>query len=417
MSDERSAGPGRGVTRRVFLAGSTLVAAALATTADLPGAAAATPAAVTAGPVLPDPPDSGIARAQIFDNQIPDRSVYAGLTYFVWGASSLAQPAGAVPCGYLPAFRDYDRTHDLAWFQANHPDWLVYTSDRTTPAYEFGNTVYLPIDFTNPAVRTYYYDTYVQPLLDAGYPFVGFDNVVTFNGYGNCGHFDSAGTWVQQFSGERVDDDWAAAVLDWLDYLAGRLHAAGAGIAANITWNASVKPADMLAAIGLVDVYVDEQGFTAHRVANYNDQAWQDRFDLVRQIAPTTPYVSINQTATDDLADASTAQIDWVIANYLLCREQRSMLALCGDQQYHVFLDRPELHTDIGAPSAAPYTDTGGARARAYTGGLALVNPSSTQTTTTALPAGTWTDLRGTAHTGQIALPPNSGTVLAGPTA
>ncbi|WP_329373497.1 putative glycoside hydrolase [Streptomyces sp. NBC_00669] len=400
------------MTRRTFLAGSTLAAAAAAMAFEPPGTASA---AAAAGPVLPDPPGSGIARAQIFDNQIPDRTVYAGLTYFVWGASSLAQPAGAVPCGYLPAFRDYDRGHDLAWYQANHPDWVVYQADQATPAYEFGNTTYLPIDFTNPAVRTYYYDTYVQPLIDAGYPLVGFDNVVTFNGYGSCGHFDATGAWVQQYSGARVDDVWAAAVLDWLDHLAGRLHAAGAGIAANITWNASVKTADMLQAVGLVDVYVDEQGFTAHRVENYNDQAWQDRFDFVRQVAPSTAYVSINQTATADLADASTAQVDWVIANYLLYREQRSMLALCGDQQYHVFLDRPELHTDIGAPAAAPYADAGGARARSYTGGLALVNPSSTQATTTALPAGTWTDLRGTAHTGQIVLQPNSGTVLAGP--
>ena len=397
------------MTRRVFLAGSAATAAAVAATFERPQSAAA------AGPVLPDPPASGIARAQIFDNQVPDRSVYAGLVYFVWGASSLAQPAGAVSCGYLPAFRDYDRTHTLAWFQANHPDWVVYQADRTTPAYEFGNTTYLPIDFTNPAVRTYYYDTYVQPLVDAGYPVVGFDNVGTFNGYGNCGHFDAAGTWVQQFSGERVDDTWAAAVLDWLGYLAGRLHAAGVGIAANLTWNASVKTADMLQAVGLVDVYVDEQGFTAHRVANYNDQAWQDKFDFVRQVAPGTAYVSINQTATADLADASTAQVDWVIANYLLYRERRSMLALCGDQQYHVFLDRLELHTDIGSPTAAPSVDAGGARVRSYTGGLAVVNPSSTQTTTTALPAGTWTDLHGTTFTGQIVLPPNSGTALAGP--
>ncbi|MCL2734997.1 MAG: hypothetical protein FWE15_33915, partial [Actinomycetia bacterium] len=121
------------MTRRVFLAGSAATAAAVAATFERPQSAAA------AGPVLPDPPASGIARAQIFDNQVPDRSVYAGLVYFVWGASSLAQPAGAVSCGYLPAFRDYDRTHTLAWFQANHPDWVVYQADRTTPAYEFGN--------------------------------------------------------------------------------------------------------------------------------------------------------------------------------------------------------------------------------------------------------------------------------------
>ncbi|MEU8397951.1 hypothetical protein AB0C28_22380 [Nonomuraea sp. NPDC048892] len=116
------------LSRRQILAGAAaLTAGALA----WPGARTAKAASL----VLPDPPANGIARGQIFDNQIPDKSVYAGLVDFVWGASTLAQPAGAVPSGYLPAFRDFDRTHTLAWYQANHPDWVVYQADRVTPAW------------------------------------------------------------------------------------------------------------------------------------------------------------------------------------------------------------------------------------------------------------------------------------------
>ncbi|NUR89441.1 MAG: hypothetical protein HOY71_35605 [Nonomuraea sp.] len=392
------------ISRRQVLAGAAALATgALAGVGPSPARAASL--------VLPDPPADGIPRGQIFDNQIQDRSVYAGLVSFVWGASSLTQPAGAVPSGYLPAFRDFDRTHTLAWYQANHPDWVVYQADRVTPAWEFGNTLYVPVDFTNPAVRTHYFTTFVEPLIAQGYPVIGFDNVATPNVYNSAGHFDAGGAWVQQYSG-RDDRAWPAAVIDWLRYLAAQLHARGVGIAANITWNASVVLSDIQQAVDAVDVYVDEQGFTVHRDANYTDDAWRAKYDFARSIAQDKLYLAINQTTTADLADASQAQVDWAIANYLLYRERRSMMTLCGVGQYHVFVDRPELHTNLGTPASTPVLDSTGGWKRSYTGGRVLVNPSSSQAVTMVLPAGTWTDLHGTTYSGHITLPPNSGSVL-----
>lgn len=394
-----------GITRRSLLAGTAAAA--------LLGAGTTQAAAATSALTLPNPPADGIGRGQVFDNSIPNRSVYAGLVQFVWGASSLAQPADAVPSAYMPAFRDFDKTHTLAWYQANHPDWVVYLADRTTPAWEFGNTTYVPIDIQNPAVRSYYWNTFVQPKIEAGYPIIAFDNVCTFNAFGSSGHFDSSGAWVQQYSGARVDSAWSGAVLDWLSYLSGRLHAAGIGMAANITWNASVQLADIRTAVGLVDVYVDEQGFTVHRDANYNDQAWLDKYNFTREIAGTTLHFAINQTTADTLAAASQVQIDWAVANYLLYREQKSMMTLCGVGEYHVWVDCPQLHVDIGQPSGTPVLDASGAYTRQYQRGMALVNPSSTATAVVALPSGTWTDLHGATVSGQLSLPPNSGSVLA----
>ncbi|MER7250783.1 putative glycoside hydrolase [Kribbella sp. NPDC000426] len=391
-----------GITRRSLLAGAAVAALAAGTTTSAQAAPSLT---------LPNPPADGIARGQVFDNQIPDRSVYAGLVSFVWGASSLAQPAGAVPSAYMPAFRDFDQSHTLAWYQTNHPDWIVYKADGTTVAWEFGNTTYVPIDFQNPDVRTFYWNSFVQPKIDAGYPIIAFDNVLTFNGYGNAGHYDGT-QWVPQYSGDRVDDVWAEAVLDWLSYLSGRLHALGIGMAANITWNASVKVADMLEAVGLVDVYVDEQGFTVHRPENYNDAAWDNKFNFTRQIAAQTLHLAINETTEETLATATQEQIDWAVANYLLYREQKSMMTLCGVGEYHVFVDCPQLHTNIGTPSAAPVLDASGAYTRSYQHGLTLVNRSSTATAVVTLPAGTWTDLHGSTVSGQLSMPPNSGSVL-----
>ncbi|WP_427892350.1 hypothetical protein ACQHIV_05630 [Kribbella sp. GL6] len=401
-----------GITRRSLLAG-TAATAFLAAGTTTPARAAAS--ALT----LPNPPADGIGRGQVFDNSIPDRSVYAGLVQFVWGASSLAQPAGAVPSAYMPAFRDFDKTHTLAWYQANHPDWVVYTADtadRSAVAWEFGNMTYVPIDFQNPDVRTFYWNSFVQPKIDAGYPIIAFDNVATFNGYGNAGHYHGS-DWVQQYIGPgpegRVDPAWSAAVLDWMSYLSGRLHAAGVGMAANITWNGSVVLADMLEAVSLVDVYVDEQGFTVHRPGNYNDTAWLNKYNFTRQIAAQTLHFAINQTTEDTLATATQAQIDWAVANYLLYREQKSMMTLCGLGEYHVWVDCPQLHTNIGRPSASPVADASGAYTRAYQRGLTLVNPSSTATAVVTLPSGTFTDLHGRTVSGQLSLAPNSGSVLA----
>ncbi|GAA1599162.1 hypothetical protein GCM10009804_64710 [Kribbella hippodromi] len=397
---------------------TTTARAGLAARTDLTARSDLTGRTDLTGLTLPDPPAAGIARGQVFDNAIPDRSVYAGLVSFVWGASSLAQPAGAVPSAYMPAFRDFDKTHTLAWYEANHPDWIVYTAntpDRSAVAWEFNNQTYVPIDFQNPDVRTFYWDSFVQPKIDAGYPIIAFDNIGTFNGYGNAGHYRGS-QWVQQYIGGsagRVDSAWSTAVLDWMSYLSQRLHAAGIGMAANITWNASVQLADMLQAVSLVDVYVDEQGFTAHRPGNYNDAAWDDKYNFTRQIAGQTLHLAINQTTEDTLANATQAQIDWAVANYLLYREQKSMLTICGVGEYHVFVDCQQLHTNIGAPSAAPVLDASGAYTRRYQRGMTLVNKSASATAVVTLPAGTFTDLHGNTVSGQLSLPPNSGSVLA----
>lgn len=400
--------------RRHLLGGAAAVTAAAALSGYGSAPAVAQPGATAA--TLPAPRADGISRGQIFDNQIPDRSVYGGFTYFVWGASSLSQPAGAVPSGYLPVFRDFDRTHTLAWYQANHPDWVAYTGEGGEPAWEFENELYVPLDIANPAVRTYYFDRFVQPLVDQGYPIIAFDNFGTFNPFGRQGHYLADGTtWVQQYSGDRdTDTAWAAATLDWLGYLSGRLHGLGIGVAANISFNASVQLADVQQAIGLVDVYVDEQGFTAHRPENYSGTSWKRKFDLIRGFAATKLYLAINQTTTEQLADATRDQVQWAIANYLLYREQKSMIALCGLGEYHVFVDRPELHTDLGTPASSPVLDSAGVWKRSYGRGRVLVNPTvpATPAANVTLPAGVWTDLYGTSYSGHILMPPNTGAVL-----
>lgn len=146
---------------------------------------------------------------------------------------------------------------------------------------------------SNPDVRTFYFDTYVQPWIDKGYPIVGVDNVALFNTQ-RSGRYDENGNWVPMLSGDVTDPAHITWVLDWIEYLADRLHAQGVGIAANI----GAPPSRLLDTVGmqgvrdaisLVDVWLDEAGFTDARDSNITDAFWRAKFQLVRDTTPSTP--------------------------------------------------------------------------------------------------------------------------------
>lgn len=376
---------------------------------------------------------SGLPRAQFFDYHITNQSVYAGRVYYLWGAGGVSQPSPVVASKYVPYARDPDKTHTLAWYQANHPEWVVYTCDRTTPAYGYtypnGNN--MSVDITNPALRDWFYSNFVEPQVQAGYPMIALDNIALTNWDSRCGHFDTNGVWVQQFTGATNDAAYTASVQSWVQYLVGRLHQEGIGVVGNLTYpygNAALLPA-MTQMVLTVDMWIDEQGFTLHRDSNISDADWATKFNFVRQMdnrfyAPLnkttdgttmiSPAPSTEPTATP----ASQAQIDWAVANYLLYREARTLLSVSGVNDFGYFVDAPALNLDLGAPTSVPVQTASGAWERSYSGGpghtaaLVLVNPSSNQTDTVTLPAGSWSDTHGGMYTGQIVIAPNTGVML-----
>lgn len=366
--------------------------------------------------VMPQPSAEGVSRGQPFDRKVPDASVYRGRVYFVWGANKPESTPPAVNSKYLPYSRDYDRKHTFEWYQQNHPEWIVYTSDRKTPAWGFtyqnGNS--MSLDITNPAVREFYWETYIAPSIKAGYPFFAFDNVQLTNWDKRAGHYDAQGKWVQQFNGDKVDPAYVLSVLEWLQWLSTRLHAAGIGMAANLKYPLTapeLEPA-FRKAVDLVDVWGDEQGFTAHNDKNVNDQQWQRKFDFVRSIAAKKLHWAVNETTTQHLADASQAQIDWAVANYYLYREAGSMLTLSGSQEYGVYLDTPAMDVDLGHAVAEPVREGSGAWKRLYSKGLVAVNPQSKVSARVGLPAGIWVDSNGHEYSGKLDLGPISAALL-----
>lgn len=367
--------------------------------------------------VLPQPASEGIARAQIFDGHVTDTSLYATQNFaFVWGSSHPQSTPPTVSSNYLPYARDLNRSHTLEWYKTNHPDWIVYKEDRTTPAYGFtyANGNDMALDITNPDVREFYYKTYVIASLQAGYPMIALDNIDLTNWDRRSGHFDAGGKWIQQFSGERVDDAYIQTVLDWVQFLTTRLHARGVAVAANLTFplkNPELLP-QMRQLVSMVDIWLDEQGFTIHRDSNIVDDQWQRKFDFLRKLPAGQLYIAINPTTATHLAQASQTQIDWVVANYYLYREKGSMLALTGKDEYGVSIDTPALHINLGHPTGDP-THTGGAWTRTYSKGMVIVNPVSLGSATVSLKKHTtWVDSNGKVYTGKVEVPGNSGIML-----
>jgi hypothetical protein len=149
----------------------------------------------------------------------------------------------------------------LAWMYANHPDWIVYTTDQVTPAWEFGNTTFPPFDITNPAAQAFVVGQILGSV--AGAQGVALDNVVVFNNYAEAGHYTNVtdipcssgqqpacgGVWHQDTqctaafiaaNGNCFSDAiWPVINLAWLQYLRLHVGTAGYAIVGNNTINTS----------------------------------------------------------------------------------------------------------------------------------------------------------------------------------
>ncbi|MEV0797603.1 putative glycoside hydrolase [Kribbella sp. NPDC050281] len=371
---------------------------------------------------LPVTRDHGVLQAQVFDRQVADPSVYAGRVGFVWAALQSAQPQGVLASSYVTAFRNAPaRQYTPEWFKTNHPDWIEYTPDRTTPAWEFNNQVYTPIDISNPEVRQWYTSTLLDPAIAAGFKVIAVDNIGVRNDFHVSGHYDANGQWVQQFGSDPKDPAWVADVLDWLRYLRDYAHARGVAVAFNLTFNGSLhdefqdKSPEYMAAldqmIDISDIWLNEQGFTVHRVENVTDDEWQLMFDLLRRHR-CKPSVVMNKLPTSFWYEASPEQRQWVVANYLLYREAPAMLESTGSKDYAGFNEIPEMAADLGTAITPPVRRGPVLWTRSYRDGITVVNPSSAQPAQLRLPAGTFTDLHGVRYTGRIDVPANTGLVL-----
>ena len=357
---------------------------------------------------VPLPPDTtdNIHVAQIFtsaDNPAEE----TGKVDLVWGSYYPDQPPGVFNLYYFPFDRDGDVSshgHALAWFLANHADWIEYTCDKKTPAYEY-NDPNVPLDITNPAVIDYMLQTYILPAVKKGYQGIAFDNLDFSNNGARCGVWKD-GNWIKQ-------TNYVGDILTWAAGMYKTLHALNVSVAMNFSFDFN-DSSDSYALYKYMDIDVDERGFTNRSKSpdNYLSLTkWLTDIEVIQYLdAHGKGFVTINEMP-EPFAQDSQAAMQWALANYLLVKGQYSYIAITGIQEDGHQLVVPEYSAAIGHP-LGPMYQSQGVYMRDYSNGLAIVNPSSFgQTFNILLPGNKYQDLYGS-KVSLLTLAPQSGIVL-----
>jgi hypothetical protein len=316
-------------------------------------------------------------------------------------------------------FQFGDNSRGLTWWKANHPDWLVYQCNQTSlasyaspPQDPYDIDYYVPLDISNPAVRDWLWQNEIQPAIALGNNSIGFDNVVLYNYTGKCGVWRN-GAWVQLYSGNTVDSAYQAEVINWLADMYTRLHAQGTDVAINTGFLNGPSAVAQLSPYA--DTILDESGFT-----NYGDQGnnyitdatWTSVVDEIQSVVSQGKGMVIINYEPEADAAITPAEVQWVLANYLLVKGSHTFTCIYGNGGVlGGFYDRPEYHAQIGSPTSAMY-QVQGAWLRSYANGLVLVNPSSSQTFTVPLPADTYQDVYGNPIGTSVTLGIHSGLLL-----
>jgi hypothetical protein len=369
--------------------------------------------AMPAAPMLPLPETATdrILFAQISDSHIPQSNLMVGRRAFLWGARRpLRQPA-IFATYYYPSNRDFDRNHTFAWYKRNHPDWVAYRCDKATPAYDrtYAWGAYVPLDITRPDVRDYILQTFLVPAIAEGFEGIAYDNVSIENGAHRCGVWHGT-QWVQQFDGRSRDDRFAAAVLDYIDWVRDEVHKRGAALVLNAKLDAA-QEALSGRLIALSDIWLDEGGFSNGCAPVIADRIWRAKFHMAYQKARESGYVSMN-TLCQPFSQVEPQEASWIIANFLLIRGARSYLAVLGAGEAGRLLDYSERwNPPVGSPVGRPRS-IGPLFVRDYEHGVVVVNPSSRVPASFDLPPGEWSSSAAHALTSPVELPPRSGLVL-----
>jgi hypothetical protein len=359
----------------------------------------------------------GIHAFLTFDYDVTDVATAATHADYVWGAGEsqiAAYRASSKPqivlSKYIPFTRDPDGAHDLAYWQATHPDWVLYQCDQTTPAYEFGDPN-VSLDITNPDVVDWQIASHAAPAADAGYDLIAADNFTLSNDFGACGIFQ-AGQWKALYAGAD-DPQYTADVLAWAQSFATKLHALSPrplGLVPNFQiGGVPYTDPNVLQVVSTVDAILDECGFTGCSGGHPGESNWLNIQSFVEYVqGQNKAYYAINEfSESPPLPDAD---VQWALASYLMSKEHASAIFTSGVQQYGSDNWRPEYAAAIGTPCGAMQS-TQGLYAREYEHGYAIVNPSDAAATFT-LPSGAFQDLYANAVSGSLPLAAGTGLVL-----
>lgn len=388
---------------------------------------------------------------------------------FVWGADSWALTvlATASPntrtSKYIPCCRDTSLPLFGAKAVANYTargwgDRVLYRCDRKTPAYYANggpgraSHTSIPLDFSNPNVIEWQAAEFARPAAALGYDALALDNVELENSWGACGVWRTPTQWVQLYNGSINDQAFEAAVASWLARLKSTVNAIKTrrGLPMKIIPNFSLhnfcwNDTAVLNVTNAVDGILTESGFIGGgyrgptQPYDYVGNAWIQRIKFALNLQrQQKSYYSINAfgdhsggkmktpCSHDPHACITPAVREWVLASYLMGKDQASAVALYqleaaigAEHGYGNWSYWPEWTASVGTPTSLPVQSAAGLWSRNYSTGFIAVNPwtdrGTLQATLPIAPVGKeWRDLLGNTHQpgAKLLLEPTTGITL-----
>lgn len=370
------------------------------------------------GYLMPQAP-SGIAVGMAMNFDVKEKSSEVGRIDYVWGASS-PQPASVYNTAYIKYARDQE-THTIAWWKANHPDWLEYKCNKRSLAYQFHHKN-APLDIANPEVRAYQWREEVEPRLAEGYAGIAFDNLELSNESGRCGHFDISHKWVAQFTGRGGDPAFTQSVLEWTAAMREQVHSYSptATVSINFSYDPRAGAAENAALMDEADLVFDERGMTNWGQTGADrpsPEMWLAIYESARAVQEGGSCYDLNEEFPGESSAIPAGELEWAIANYLLIKDNCTYISISGFRgkksysDYGVLHWYPQYERPVGEPTGPAVEQASGAYVRELTGGLALVNPTLGAAEVT-LPPGGWVDGQGNEASGSLVLAAQQGLVL-----
>ena len=366
---------------------------------------------------FPDTTD-GIHLEMVFNYNVANPNVEKGKVDMVWGSNYATQPRGVYNTSYIPYSVD-NFTNTVAWYQANHPDWLEYLCDRQTLAFEFGTTSLAPLDFANSAVRAYQWANWVDAPLAQDYGGIAVDTMSLTNDWQRCGHFNADGGWVQQYTGEADDPAFRHDVLDWEADTYKHVHnySKTATMQVNVSYEFGQSNTDNLQLMTTTDLLFDERGFTNWGTASENvptPAQWEGIVAALKYVESKGLCYMTNGEEPQPTNKIPQAERLWVLANYLLVKNRCTYVYITGitegQQDYGSLVLFPEYSIRIGHPMGE-MSKKQGVWERCFSGGLALVNPYNKAATVT-LPPGDYVDVNGNSIGPTVKMARRTGVIL-----
>jgi len=333
----------------------------------------------------------------------------------------------------------------LEWFRKNHPRWIIYKADQVTPAYQFGDKNWIPLDISNPDVQSWFKAYVFAPVLDEGYQAISVDNVAAQNAFGEAGVCSIAptthctadgGTWTQLYSGEEHNEDrrFAAARIEWAKTITAFAHSRGRSAMANVTYTPRFEKAS-IELINAFDLWFDETGFTGNNVPSdcslnkgnaMTGKKWEEKVNfIVRLNGGRGPkgYIILNSICPfDSTARTGTFEIvEMAVATYMMVKNAHAYLWMffsdgkdCGGAAYcddRAGASWPQYYIEHGTARGS-FSVKGGVYQRAFDKALALVNPNPNVNLSYDLGTGVYYRSDCSRWAGEIKVPRQSGLVL-----